>query len=84
MLYKHSSNPLANQLNEVNVNVLYFRDLIQERHVNTHQKIGSCNGQKNFLDILEKFEFPDNFIYRELVENLFNLLKQKRLKRYVN
>ncbi|CAF3424301.1 unnamed protein product [Rotaria socialis] len=77
-------NPLQNELNKINVNILNLHDLIQQRHTQTHQSIRSKEEQEDFLDILENFKFSDKFIHRDLVVNLFNLVRKQKLKRYVN
>ena len=76
--------PLQKELHKINVDVLVLHEVVRSRHFQVHQHIRSVAEQQDFIDTLETYEFSLNFLHRDFVKHLLNLVKSQKLKRYVN
>lgn len=76
--------PLQAKLNVFNINILSLHQLIQRRNFLTHHYIRSSSEQKSFIQSLEEYNFSCKIEHRTLVQQMLQLLKNTKLKRFVN
>lgn len=81
---QHFIEPLQQELDKMNINILHLHDLISKRHLLNHHNIRSTGEQENFITYVDEYQFSLKFIYIDLTQTMTHLLKETKLRRFAN